>query len=546
MKHHARIRSLLVVGSWTVLTACTVDRGESINAGAGLLDEEGAVAVDPSQVPVVTGCDENEFVRMGAGGVWECAGVTSSGGGDITGVAAGDGLSGGGTTGEVSLGVDAAAVPIVDSCAEGEYVRLGAAGIWECGELPPPATGDITGVAAGTGLTGGGTGGDVTLEVDPALVPMVGACATGEFVRSAGSGAWECAAVTSSAGGDITAVTAGEGLSGGGDTGDVSLDLAFGGDGTAPFVARADHSHPYLTAADLAPYATAAALADGTPTTFPVGWNDLSGIPASFPASAHGHGSCTAAQQVTGVAAGGTVSCAENALPWRYRYALEVSTVDTSQVTVRSGRCRDKDDTMNIVLAAADTASMATAADRDFGSESADTWYWVWIIADSTDSNTPRAFLSTSRTAPTYPAGFDRGRLLGAVRNDSSSNLWPMQQSGRSQIEAHSAQGTFYTADPTPTSWTPIGLSGTVPPGTEWMTIRIQHFSSTNVNIDFRDPDLPSMVGPTWRSEPGPAYVFPVPVGGAAGSERLEFLRSDAGSNLNLALLSYEWGPQEP
>ncbi|MBI5498972.1 MAG: hypothetical protein HY907_01925 [Deltaproteobacteria bacterium] len=251
MKRNGKWWSVVVLGAWTAATACTVDRGESINAGAGLIDEQGGVAVDPTQVPVVSGCDENEFVRMGAGGVWECAGVTSSGGGDITGVAAGDGLTGGGSTGEVSLGVDSAAVPVVDSCAEGEYVRLGAAGLWECGELPPPSTGDITGVTAGTGLTGGGSSGDVSLEVDAALVPMVGACPTGEFVRSAGSGAWECAAVTSSAGGDITAVAAGEGMSGGGNTGDVTLDVAFGGSGTAPIAARADHSHAYVVPVDL-------------------------------------------------------------------------------------------------------------------------------------------------------------------------------------------------------------------------------------------------------------------------------------------------------
>ena len=74
------------------------------------------------------------------------AGQTFPGTGTITGVTAGTGLTGGGTTGGVTLNVDTSKV--------------------------------VTGVAAGTGLTGGGTGGVQTLNVDTTKIPQLAASNT--------------------------------------------------------------------------------------------------------------------------------------------------------------------------------------------------------------------------------------------------------------------------------------------------------------------------------------------------------------------------------
>jgi hypothetical protein len=77
-----------------------------------------------------------------------------------------------------------------------------------------PGTGTITGVTAGSGLTGGGTAGTVT-------VGLTNTCASGQVLEWNGS-AWACAGVGT---GTITGVTAGTDLTGGGATGNVTLNL---------------------------------------------------------------------------------------------------------------------------------------------------------------------------------------------------------------------------------------------------------------------------------------------------------------------------------
>ncbi len=104
----------------------------------------------------------------------------------------------------------------------------------------------ITSIQAGTGLTGGGNSGLVSLAVNYAATQqrVTGVCPSGQLMTGVQqNGQVTCQSVTGANGGDITAVNAGAGLTGGAVTGDVNLAVNFAGSGTAGAVARADHTH---------------------------------------------------------------------------------------------------------------------------------------------------------------------------------------------------------------------------------------------------------------------------------------------------------------
>lgn len=81
---------------------------------------------------------------------------------------------------------------------------------WASGTFLTTETGDISSVTAGSGLTGGGTTGAVTLYPDTTYLATKG---------------WSSGTFLTTETGDISSVTAGWGLSGGGTTGAVTLNI---------------------------------------------------------------------------------------------------------------------------------------------------------------------------------------------------------------------------------------------------------------------------------------------------------------------------------
>jgi len=76
-------------------------------------------------------------------------------------------------------------------------------------------------------------------DVDDDIVGGL-SCADGEIAVQGAGGVWQCGTAGV---GDITGVAAGFGLTGGGDSGDVSLAVNYGGSGASALASRADHDH---------------------------------------------------------------------------------------------------------------------------------------------------------------------------------------------------------------------------------------------------------------------------------------------------------------
>lgn len=123
--------------------------------------------------------------------------------------------------------------------------------------------------------------------------------------------------------------------------------------------------------------------------------------------------------------------------PPMYVYGCRVAWVSATSVKVgTSGEnsiLADSTDSTDILFAGELTANitLSGAGGLDTGSEAADTWYAIYVIADSTKVVSPNAILSTNAATPTLPVGYDVYRRVGWVRNDGSSNFMNFVQYGR-------------------------------------------------------------------------------------------------------------------
>jgi hypothetical protein len=211
------IRAIAADGTVT----CQVDTGgtggggtvTSVASGTGLsggpITAAGTLAIaNPFRLP--QSCVNGHIAKYNSGTqLWECA--TDNGGiGTVVSVGAGTGLAGGPVTTSGTLAI-APAFALPQSCANGQFTRYNStSSVWEC---VTPAV--VTNVFTGPGLTGGPITSTGTVSLSSTqLLPTI-ACSNNQIAKWSGS-AWICAsAATGGSSGTVTNIATGVGLSGG-------------------------------------------------------------------------------------------------------------------------------------------------------------------------------------------------------------------------------------------------------------------------------------------------------------------------------------------
>lgn len=119
------------------------------------------------------------------------------------------------------------------------------------------------------------------------------------------------------------------------------------------------------------------------------------------------------------------------------------ATTPNTKIDVAAGQCRDSNNLVDLLLGdylgqgygTANSTTTINAAINganglDTGSLAASTFYYVYVIGDSSSKNPTAAMMSLSATAPVMPFGYDSMRLIGAVKTDGSSHLLLFYETG--------------------------------------------------------------------------------------------------------------------
>lgn len=160
--------------------------GQACAANHGVIGFNGHGAVICAELPPVIPTPQSCPSGAAFGGVSAIGEFACVPTGTVTSVTAGPGLTGGASSGPATLAVDAAYVQrrVSAGCVAGAAIRS----IGEDGTVICEPIGDVSAVSAGLGLTGGGTTGELELAIDPDVTQqrVSSACGAGHAIREIG------------------------------------------------------------------------------------------------------------------------------------------------------------------------------------------------------------------------------------------------------------------------------------------------------------------------------------------------------------------------
>jgi len=117
---------------------------------------------------------------------------------------------------------------------------------------------------------------------------------------------------------------------------------------------------------------------------------------------------------------------------FKYINGMRLAYASATTMTVAAGECRNSTDVNDISIASAITINTAVsgAAGLDQGAMANNTFYAVYVVADSLKNNASTALISADLSSPLMPGGYNMFFRVGYVKSNGSAELLAFRQEG--------------------------------------------------------------------------------------------------------------------
>lgn len=163
--------------------------------------------------------------------------------------------------------------------------------------------------------------------------------------------------------------------------------------------------------------------------------------------------SCTEFEDVQGLSIGHTLS-------W----------LSSTTISISSGQCISDDISTDLSTTSPTTVTISSVGLNalDTGTVASGNWYYLWCVKNMTNGQVGFV-LSLSSTTPTFPSGFTKKRLLGAIIVDSGPSIRRFTQVSTGSLcefMYDQAHVSVSSVTPTANTWTSYSVTSSVPPNT--------------------------------------------------------------------------------